>query len=152
MKIRIEIDPTLEETEVVIRCESLDDSVMKLQSDLLSKENEKKKIVFYKGETEFYLSLDEVLFFETSDSGVWAHTREDEYQVRHKLYELEEMLPRYFLRISKSAILNTRKVYSIVRNLTAASKIEFIDSHKVVYVSRSYYKSLKERLSYGTEN
>jgi len=152
MKIRIEIDPALEETEVVIRCESLDDSIMQLQSELLSRDNEKKKIVFYKDETEFYLPLDEILFFETSESGVFAHTREDEYQVRHKLYELEEMLPRYFIRISKSAILNTKKVYSIVRNITAASKIEFFESHKVVYVSRSYYRNLKERLSYGTEN
>lgn len=53
------------------------------------------------------------------------------------------MLPSYFLRVSKSTILNTREVYSITRNLTAASLVEFSGTHKKVYVSRSYYKALK---------
>lgn len=149
MKIRIEIDPALEEQEVVIRCDKIDDTVARLQSLLLGAGNERKKLVFYKEETEFYLPLEEILFFETSDNQVWAHTVDDEYQVRYKLYELEEMLPRAFLRVSKSTILNTDKVYSVLRNLTAASKVEFYGSHKVVYVSRSYFKTLKEKLSLG---
>ena len=149
MKIRIEIDPGIEEQEVVIRCGVIDESIMQLQSLLLNTGKEKKKIVFYKDETEFYLPLDEVLFFETADNLVWAHTPQDEYQVKYKLYELEEMLPKCFQRISKSAILNRNKVYSIARNLTAASTVEFYGSHKTVYVSRGYFKELKEKLSLG---
>lgn len=61
-------------------------------------------------------------------------------------YELEEFLPRYFMRISKSTILNTNKVYSIQRNLTASSVIEFQNTHKQIYVSRYYYKPLKNKL------
>ena len=146
MKIRIEIDPGIEEQEVVIRCGVIDESITQLQSLLLNAGKEKKKIVFYKDETEFYLPLDEVLFFETADNLVWAHTPQDEYQVKYKLYELEELLPGTFMRISKSAILNTRKVYSISRNLTASSLVEFQNSHKQVYVSRNYYKPLKNKL------
>jgi len=147
MKIRIEIDPAIQEQEIVIRCARLDESVTQIQSLLQDAGSEKKKIVFFKGDTEYYLALDDVLFFETSGNEVWAHTAKEEYQVHYKLYELEELLPRYYMRVSKGAILNTNKVYSIVRNLTAASKIEFFGTHKSVYVSRSYFKALKDRLS-----
>ena len=60
-----------------------------------------------------------------------------------KLYELEEILPRKFVRISKSSIVNSDKIYSIQKNLTASSLIEFKNTHKQIYVSRSYYKLLK---------
>ncbi len=71
------------------------------------------------------------------------------YKVRYKLYELEELLPEYFMRISKSTILNTNKIYSISKNLTASSIIEFQNTHKKAYVSRHYYKQLNLRLLEG---
>lgn len=149
MKIRVEIDPEISENELVIRCNQIDESVTAIQNILLNSDSRKKKIVFFKDETEFYLAADEVLFYETSDNMVWAHTKEDEFQVKYKLYELERMMPEYFVRVSKSTILNTKKVYCIQKNLAAASRVEFYDSHKIVYVSRSYYKGLKEKLSLG---
>ena len=88
-----------------------------------------------------------VLFFETEGGIIRAHTADDEFDVKFKLYELEEKLPRSFVRVSKSTILNIRKVYSITRNLTGASKVEFRDSHKIVYCSRNYYKSLKDSMT-----
>lgn len=149
MKIRVEIDPEISENELVIHCNQIDESVMEIQNILLNSDSRKKKIVFFKDETEFYLAADEVLFYETSDNMVWAHTKEDEFQVKYKLYELERMMPEYFVRVSKSTILNIKKVYSIQKNLAAASRVEFYDSHKIVYVSRNYYKGLKEKLSLG---
>lgn len=63
-----------------------------------------------------------------------------------QLYELEELLPGSFMRISKSAIVNTSHIYSISRNLTASSVVAFADTHKQVYVSRYYYKPLINKL------
>lgn len=147
MKILIEVEPELKENEVIIRCERIDESVVQLQNLLNKAEKEKKRIVFYKDDTEYYLPLEEVLFFETSGDQVWAHTCNDQFLVKYKLYELEALLPKAFMRASKSNILNSARVYSIERNLTAASKVQFFDSHKTVYVSRIYYKELKEKLS-----
>lgn len=90
--------------------------------------------------------LDDILFFETDENGISAHTRTDAYQVKYKLYELEELLPRFFMRVSKSAILNTNHIYSINRNLTASSVVAFLNTHKQVYVSRYYYKPLIGKL------
>ena len=57
------------------------------------------------------------------------------------------MLPSCFIRISKSTILNTHKLYSITKNLAGASKIEFQGTYKTVYCSRNYYRALKEILA-----
>ena len=56
MKIRIEIDPDVDESEVVIRCSRIDESVAQIQSLLLDSEGDRRKIVFYKDDTEFYFS------------------------------------------------------------------------------------------------
>lgn len=143
MKIKIEIDENLTEEEIVIRGSSLTEemaTVQKAVADLLAR---KQTLTFYKNETEFYIPLDEILFFETEDGGISAHTASDVYAVKYKLYELEQVLPRNFIRVSKSTILNASKVYSVERNLTASSVVAFANSHKQVYVSRYYYKSLK---------
>lgn len=146
MKIRIEMDSTLSEDEILIRCRTMDERIMKIQQTLQDIVIAGRNFVFYKGATEYYLPLEHILFFETTSEGICAHTRDDIYETKLKLYELEECLPGYFMRVSKSTILNVNYVYSITRNLTASSLVEFQESHKHVYVSRNYYKALKSRL------
>ena len=146
MKIRIELDENLIEDEVLIRCRSLDENVRKIQEAVSQVLTGKQQLICYKEDTEYYLSLDEILFFETETKEVWVHTTDKMYQTRYKLYELEELLPGHFMRVSKSTILNTNRIYSITRNLTASSVVEFMGSHKQVYVSRYYYKPLKCKL------
>ncbi|OYO43052.1 hypothetical protein CG709_20430 [Lachnotalea glycerini] len=43
-------------------------------------------------------------------------------------------------------MLNVNQIYSISRNLTASSIVQFQNTHKQVYVSRYYYKLLKQKL------
>lgn len=146
MKIRVELDNKIKENEVIIKCNELNEEVKNIQIVLGEMLLEKKHITFYKGETEYYLSLEEILFFETEESGICAHTIDNIYNVKYKLYELEELLPGYFMRVSKSTILNTNHIYSITRSLSSSSKVEFQNTHKQVYVSRYYYKPLKIKL------
>jgi DNA-binding LytR/AlgR family response regulator len=77
---------------------------------------------------------------------VFAHTAGDAFKVKHRLYELEEILPRVFVRVAKGTIVNTKQIYAINRNLTASSRISFPNTHKHIYVSRHYYKTLREKL------
>ncbi len=146
MKIQIEVDKNIKENEVIIRCNELSEEVRNLQVILEDLVSHKKRITFYKGDTEYYLYLEEILFFDTEKSGICAHTTNNIYNVKYKLYELEELLPRYFMRVSKSTILNVNHIYSITRSLSSASKVEFQNTHKQVYVSRYYYKTLKIKL------
>ena len=104
------------------------------------------KLIFYKNDTEYYLNINDILFFETSENSVEAHTEKEVYKIKYRLYELEEMLPNNFVRVSKSTILNVNQIYSINRNLTSSSLVQFYKSYKQVYVSRNYNKILKQRL------
>lgn len=147
MKINIEIDETLDECEVVIKTKEVNNEVALIQRALSGLTLGKSEIVFEKDDTEYYFNVDKILFFETNANKVYAHTATDYYEVKKKLYELEEFLPAYFLRVSKSTILNTRKVYGLTKNITASSRVDFAGTTKTVYVSRNFYKPLKEMLS-----
>lgn len=147
MKIRIEVLNDLAEDEVLIRCKRVDNTVQKIHQYILEQSASGSKIVFYKQNQEFYFPLDDVLFFETEGEHIYAHTANDAYRIKYRLYELEAILPRHFARAAKSTIVNIMQVYSITRNLTASSLVKFINSHKQVYVSRYYYKELRQRLN-----
>ena len=143
MKLRIELVEEGAE-EVIIRCSKMDDTVQKLQAYVQSLAS--PGLIFYKGNQEYYLSVEEVLFFETDGEQVYAHTASDAFRVRYRLYELEEILSRRFIRAAKGLIVNTARIYAINRNLTSSSQVQFVGTHKHVYVSRHYYKALKERM------
>jgi len=143
LKLRIELVEEGAE-EVIIRCSKMDDTVSKLQAYVQSLAT--PSLTFYKGNQEFYLTVEEVLFFETDGEQVYAHTASDAFRVRYRLYELEEILSRRFIRAAKGLIVNTARIYAINRNLTSSSQVQFVGTHKHVYVSRHYYKALKERM------
>lgn len=146
MKVRIEVDSDLQEECIVIRCRELDERILGIQKALNAQSEKGSSIFLKKKDTDFYLPLEEIIFFETENKEIRAHTRNDIFESEYKLYELEELLSGNFMRISKSTIVNLNQIYSITRNLTASSRIEFSGCHKQVYVSRHYYKALVERL------
>lgn len=146
MKVRIEIDSNIEEDEIIIRCKELTKSIQKIE-ETIQQENQIINFTFYKDNTEYYIPLNSILFFETSGNEINAHTSNEIYEVKYKLYELEEILPINFIRVSKSTILNVDHIFSIEKNLTASSIVQFNKTHKQVYVSRNYYKKLKERIN-----
>jgi DNA-binding LytR/AlgR family response regulator len=151
VKIRIEIADDAEDIEIIIRCRELTDDVTALQKSISEKSTKAPEIIFYKDKEEYYFSLTNVLFFETDADTVYAHTSAEVYKTDFKLYELGEMLPRQFIRVSKSTIVNTRHILSITKNLASSSLVKFHKSHKQIYVSRLYYKELKSRLSERNE-
>lgn len=147
MKVRIEINENIhDEDEVIIRCSKLDDRVRRIFDTVTDITKGSMHLLLSRGNVDFYIPLDSILFFETSDSCISAHTAQSVYETTYRLYELEELLPGYFMRISKSTIINLNHVYSISRNLTSSSAVQLRNTHKQVFVSRHYYKSLKERL------
>jgi len=147
LKIRIEITDSIEEDEVIIKCRELNGTVNEIQKAIAEKTSKIPKMVFYKEKDEYYFPLTNILFFETDNDTVYAHTAADIFKTEFKLYELQNFLPSKFVRISKSAIVNTVHILSISRNITSSSLIKFHKSHKQVYVSRLYYKELKQKLS-----
>ena len=144
MKVRTELDPQMDEPEMIIRAPRLTEDVARLQQLIL--EQKMTPLTFYKDRSEYFVDVSEILFFETDGEKIYGHTREEAYEVRQKLYELEEILPIAFCRISKSTIVNTKQIYSIEKSFSGTSTVNFYQTHKQVHVSRHYYQLLKERL------
>lgn len=146
MKVKIEILEGMPEEEVIIRCPGLSDSVIALQNYISKQGSAKRCLSLKNGETEFYVPMEEIYFFETEGRELRAHTADRIFFCGYKLYELEELLPGSFMRVSKSTIVNLDFVYSITRNLTASSVMEFSGTKKKAMVSRAYFKAVTERL------
>lgn len=144
MKIIVETNSHVQLDEVVIRCREENDLVRKIKKYAESLDD--TIMPFYQREHEYYLNLNDILFFETEANSISAHTVSDIFYVKYKLYELENILPKNFIRVSKSTIVNINHVYSINRNITSSSVIEFSKTHKQVFVSRFYFKNLKEKM------
>lgn len=145
MKIRLEVNSEIKEAEIIIKCSEVNDKIIEIQKKL-SKINIGESIEAYIDEKEIYLNINQILFFETEKRHIFVHTINNSMKVKYKLYELEEFLPNNFLRISKSTVVNIDKIYSLTKNITGASKVEFLNSEKTVYASRKYFEILKEKI------
>lgn len=67
------------------------------------------------------------------------------YQVRLRLYELEERLDNRFVRISNSEIVNLKKVKSLDLSFVGTICME-LSNGEVSYVSRRYVSRMKKIL------
>lgn len=146
MELHIEHDPSLAKGSVQVRCNLEEPLQNQLAQHLQEFLQGYTALVFYLDNAEHYLPLGSLLFFETENDNVYAHTKDALYRVKQRLYELEELLPSSFMRISKSAIINVRQIASVQWNLTSTSLIQFFDTHKKIYVSRHYAKPLRLHL------
>lgn len=144
-KIRFEIDPNGEE-EIIIRCKSINEELLRLERQISTAYTDSEMELHLDGE-DYFISLKEILFFETDGNKTAAHTRTKMYYTDWKLYELEERLPRSFMRISKSCVLNLKAVSSLRKELTGVCEAYFQNTAKKVYISRGYYKLFREMIT-----
>lgn len=147
MKVILNIDNEIEEDTILINAKELSEEISQIYNNFLSASLEDNQLLLYKDNYEYLIKIKDIIFFETEGQNVYAHTSNDYFQCRLRLYELEERLPLNFLRISKSTIINVKQVYSLERKLSSASLVAFRNSHKEVYVSRRYYNVLKDKLN-----
>lgn len=146
MHIRFEIDETMRDDEVVVRAKTAEGETGRLVKAMEAAAEAGRELLCCRDGTKRYLPLADILFFETEGDTVYAHTRDDMFASKYRLYELEELLPHNFMRVSKSAVLNLAAVCSLTRSLPSACTVQLLDTHKQVYVSRYYYKLLRQRL------
>ena len=145
MKIRTEICESADE-EIIIRCRERTEQIERIEALLGSLIKRRRELVLSAAGAEHYVAVSEILFFESCDGKVYAHTRDGLFTTEHKLFELSELLPDSFVRISKSAIANVYQIRSLRRELVGNGELTFKGSGKKVYFSRSYYKDLKQKL------
>ncbi len=147
MKLFVRDKQNLAETEVEIRCRQRDEEVDNLINAINSagdtligeKENGDKAPVY----------ISKVLYFEAVDRNVFAYTTSEIYRVKKTLYDLEELtLNKFFIRISKSVIVNIKAVQKISPEASRRLKL-LLRNGEWIIVSRNYVGDFKKSLGMG---
>lgn len=89
-------------------------------------------------------SLEDVFYFEAVDEKTFACTKDRVFEVRNRLYEIEEMFgANYFVRCSKSVVMNLMQLESIAPALNGRFLAKMKNGEKLV-ISRQYAHRIKE--------
>lgn len=142
MKITIETPKPGEEDEVIIRCAEVDDKLMCLICAL----REDERLTGYLEDKIVKLSLKDIYYFEAVDNKIFAYASEETYEIHRKLYELEQdFVHTDFLRISKSAIVNTSKIAYVKPIFNGRFEAKLKNGEKII-ISRQYVAELKKKI------
>ena len=144
MQIEIKIDETLSEPRIIITTNKITDEISELMQRLA--EEKPRLLAGVKKETVSLLEQEKIIRIYAANSKVFAVTEDDEYQVRLRLYELEDRLDRkFFVRISNSEIINLRKIEEFDMSFTGTICVSLTNG-AVTYVSRRYIAKIKQLL------
>ena len=91
------------------------------------------------------LRKDSIIRVYSKDKRVYADTADGAFLIKSPLYQLEESLPRYFVRISNSEIVNSNRILKMDIRLTGTILIH-LEGDIVSHVSRRYVSKVKEVL------
>ena len=143
MKVNIlDLEPG-EEEEIIVKCDKINDNLQKILNSIKQGND---KLNLYKNGDIYFIEPDAIYYFESVDQKVFAYGKTEVYEVKSKLYELEEELPaRDFMRSAKSTILNLNKIKSLTPAFGGRFEALLKNGEKVI-ISRQYVNVLKERL------
>lgn len=143
MKIEIEIDDTLEDFCVVIKSPKLTPEIEKMISMIRLFD---MQIVVSRDEETYMLDCADIMYIEAVDRSTFIYTKDNTYESTLKLYEFENQLSeRGFIRISKSMLMNLKKVKSLRADLNRKIRVTLQNGEQIM-VSRSYADELRKRL------
>ena len=143
MELKIKRIP-IEQPEVLeIRCHKLTDDVQEIVSFVKSRQGQLRA---RKDGRDTEIPVVDILYAESVDNRVFIYTAEDCFEVRLKIYELEELLiARSFVRVQKGVLLNLMKVSSIKPALGGRYGALLKNGEEIV-ISRKYVSNLKNAL------
>ena len=142
MQVRFEqVDSKEKESALIRAAEKTSDILNAI--DLL--ENGSGGIAVTKDRSTYFCKLTMIYYIESVDKHTYVYTKGDCYESRDRLYELEEKLGTYFVRISKSMIVNLRKVRNVSAEPGGRMVAVLLNEERVI-ISRSYVKEIKRRL------
>lgn len=104
MKLNIQEDLSLDETEITIRCPYLNDRLKRLVEQIRQYGS---CLTGYQENRQFQIPLESIYYLESTDGKTFLYQKKEVYICRESLVALELQLARSgFIRISKNCILN----------------------------------------------
>jgi len=143
MKITIDIDEAVKETEIKIHCNQLTADVENIiatlrilnQQMLVTKDNE-----------NYLLDVNKISYVEALERKTFVYTEDAVYESKLKLYEMEERLCQSgFFRVSKSCLVHLKFIKSLKNDIERKIRLTMKNGEQIM-VSRQYAEEMKKRL------
>lgn len=146
MKLEIKIDTAIVEPETVITTSAMTDEVNRVVNYISNLENTSFMITSQKDGKIELLDQENIIRLYAENGKMFAKLDQATYQIRLRLYELEERLDNdKFVRISNSEIVNLKKVKGLDLSFAGTICME-LENGEVSYVSRRYVSKIKKKL------
>lgn len=112
---------------------------------LIMEYNGSDRLIGYTGEDMKPLNICDIACIVVQDSKTYAIDRQGtQYRLKQRLYELEQILPGCFIRISKSALANEDHLDRFQASFSGAVDAIFTCGYRE-YVSRRCFADIKRR-------
>jgi DNA-binding LytR/AlgR family response regulator len=139
----------VEKTKVTIEYKEKNEQVNKL-IDYIEHLEEVENCFIASADGRIYsISINDILYIESVDRKTFGYTVDEVYELGLRLYEIEE---RYklmdYMRISKSCIVNLKKIHSLKPDF-GGKILATMENDEKLYISRQYASVLKEKLGLG---
>ena len=143
MKIIIDEKVKNNEIEVIIKGSKDDDRVKNIYQTLLYYD---QTIVGKINDKHIQIPLNHIYYFDTVEDKTFAYTKDQIYDINHRLYQLEDILTNTpFLRVNKNTIINIKKIKSFHSTMNGRMEGKLLNKERVK-ISRRYVKDLKAKL------
>ena len=144
MKVNLFVSRDIEEPYADIHTNELTGNVTKAIS-ILESEDSNEMLAVKKGSDITFLEFSDIYMFRVENKQVKVYTNDQEYVIKKPLYQVEEGLDKSFVRISKTTIVNLKKIERVAPSLKGMMFIELKNGLKD-NISRKYLPSFKEAL------
>lgn len=105
-----------------------------------------RRLIGTGGNDATVLEVRSILAFFTKKKAVFAHTRDGDWRIKARMYELEESLPAGdFVRISQSEIVNIAAIKKLDLSFSGTISVQLKDGSRY-YVSRRQLPAFKSKL------
>lgn len=143
MKVKIQVEPAIPEDYVEFHVRQVTEEVSKLAEIIEKHDSVLTGIDQY--DRTVMIQPDEIIALHAEKKWCRIFTDTADYSCRKRLYELEEILGPEYMRVSKSIIVNVRKIKSVEAVFNGMMLLHMKNGSKE-YVSRTYLPNLKAYL------
>ena len=144
MKVNLFISRDIDQPHADIHTDELTDNISKAIG-ILESEDQNEMLAVKKGSDITLLELKDIFMFRVEDKQVKVYTENDQFLIKKPLYQVEETLSSDFVRISKTTIVNLKKIQRVAPSLKGMMFIELKNGLKD-NISRKYLPDFKQAL------
>lgn len=141
MKITVNVDEKLDDTEIKISCRQVTPDIENMVA-MLQMMNQQLAVT--KENENYLLAVSKILYIEALERKTFVYADENVYESKLKLYEMEEKLCHSgFLRVSKSCLVHLKFIKSIRNDVERKLRLT-LENGEQIMVSRQYADEIKK--------